>query len=219
MQSIIVTRKEMDTKLTEMRTKYDSSIDNIVGTFVARVHKTLHLKGLIGMDEKYTSINDWVQATETDVVTVREEVLNPENGLKTRMGAVETVANDAKSLGEANDNVMNELKGEVIEQMKYVETRASKMKEACFEKINHIDGAFGDMQQIMAQNSARMDTMQKDNKELSTYIDKMDQMNVSLSSNTDQIGKIEAKMERLDEAMLQKISKNKSSVEKSVTEI
>lgn len=188
-------------------------------TFVEKVHKTLELKGLIGIEEKFTSVNDWIKSTETDVVVVRDEVLNPDNGLKMRMGSVETVANDAKSMGESNVNSMNELKEEVVEQMNNVDTRANKMNEECFTKITQINGAFEDMKQIISQNTAEMDDMKKENKELVPYIEKMDQMNVSISSNTDQVKKLETKMEHLDDAMLQKISMNKSSADKSVSQI
>lgn len=83
-----------------------------------RVHKTLELKGLIGIEEKYSSVNAWIQATNEEVNTVVEEVLDKNNGLKTRMGAVEGTASEAKQMGLSNVDNMNELKKEVIDQMK-----------------------------------------------------------------------------------------------------
>lgn len=188
-------------------------------TFVERVHKTLELSGLIGLEEKFTSVNDWIKSTNADVNTVVEEVLDKDHGLKRRMGVVEVTATEAKQMGLTNVDSMNELKSEVNDQMTQVQTEAGNIKQECMDKIKYINGEFDNMKIIMDQNGSKMNEMETQNKELEKYIGKMDQMNESLSENNTHIEKVEAKMEKLDEAMLGKIVKNKSAVDNKMAEM
>lgn len=86
-------------------------------------------------------------------------------------------------------------------------------------KINFINGEFDNMKIIMDQNGSKMNEMAEQNKELEKYIGKMDQMQESLSDNSTQIENVEAKMEKLDEAMLGKIVENKTNVDKKIVDM
>lgn len=121
MQEKIVTRKEMENKLKEMRNKQDDSIETIIETFSEKVLKTLELKGLIGIEEKYTSVNDWIASTQSQVSEVCEEIYNQEIGLKARMPIVERTVQEAKALGEMNTKEMEDLKKDVIGQMRTIQ--------------------------------------------------------------------------------------------------